>query len=367
MRRTALGLLCAIVAVLATATLASRGDDLPDLPPGAVARVGNTVMTKAAFDRAAERAPRTGGMRTSALRGLTYDPPDYSGCVAAKQDYPAPAGEEKEGDERLKDECKSEFEGLMPSVMESLLEAEWFRQAAKARGIGMSKAEVDREVEDYLKREGFSERQNYEELLRVSGMTREDLLADIQVDLLEDALTDRILERASKVSSHEIEELYRRNGRRLTQPERRDLSIVLTRTKAQADEAKAALQRGASWAEVAKRHSVDATSRRRGGKLSGVTQGEHEKELTQAAFNARKGVLEGPVKTPFGWYVFEVTKIIEAGPQAAEQAKRTIERRLRIKREQNALARFDEELNETYRARTVCADEFKVPDCGNGP
>ncbi len=52
--------------------------------------------------------------------------------------------------------------------------------------------------------------------------------------------------------------------------------------------------------------SIDPTSKANGGLLKEVVKGEEEKALDTAIFSATKGVLGGPVKTPFGYYVYEV-------------------------------------------------------------
>jgi foldase protein PrsA len=363
MRLAGLGLLGIIVAGLVTAALGGRGDDLP---PDAVARVAGSVVTKAEFDREAARTPIEAGMGGRAFPSAPYDPPDYSACVAAKEkEHPTPAGGEKTSGETLKSECEDEFEGLMPTVMESLIEAEWIRQEAKARGIEVSQTKVEGAVDDFLERQGASQKETYRAFLSASGMTREELVAHIRVEMLEDALSEKVTAGTSKVTDREIQRNYEMNGRRFEQPERRDLNLVLTRTKAQADDARAELEGGASWREIARSHSIDASSRALGGKILGVTKGEHEAELAQAAFSAKKGVLEGPVETQFGWYVFEVTRIRAAGAQTSGLAKRRIRRRLRAEREQVALDDFNAQLKEIYRARTVCANGFKVALCGN--
>ena len=46
-------------------------------------------------------------------------------------------------------------------------------------------------------------------------------------------------EDAKKVTDEEVEEYYDKNKKRFAQPERRDLRVVLTKTEAKADEARA--------------------------------------------------------------------------------------------------------------------------------
>jgi foldase protein PrsA len=367
MRLLGLGVLAAVAAVVATAAFGGRGDGspggrgdgLPEARGDAVANVGGSVITKSEFDRAVDRAPREGRMGTAALRGVPYDPPDHEACVGAKMDSPVPVGGAKPTDESLREDCRAEFEGLLPVVMENLIEAEWIRQEAKRRGIRFSAADAEREVESYLKREGSTEQQAYRDYLEQSGLSKREFLADIQLDLVRDALFRKVATRASKSSAGRLRE---NNARGRRQPERRDLLVVLARTKGEADEARRALERGASWRDTAQRYSIDASSRARGARLPGVTRGEYEEELERAAFDAKRGELAGPVETQFGWYVIEVAKIRAARPESPEQAGRSVRR----ERERTALNKFAEWLRETYRARTWCADGFEIPECANG-
>ncbi len=85
-------------------------------------------------------------------------------------------------------------------------------------------------------------------------------------------------------------------------PETRNMQIVLTKTQAEANTAKAAIQGGQSWAAVAKKYSIDP-SKNTGGVLNGVTAGQQDSALSKAAFAAPVNKLIGPVKSQFGYYV----------------------------------------------------------------
>ena len=111
-----------------------------------------------------------------------------------------------------------------------------------------------------------------------------------------------------KVTDAQIEAYYNKNKSRFSSPERRDLRIVLTKDKAKAQQAKKALDSGQSWKAVAKKYSVDQASKSKGGALPGVAKGQQEPAFDKAIFAAEKGKLTGPVKTQFGWYVFDVTQ-----------------------------------------------------------
>ena len=63
---------------------------------------------------------------------------------------------------------------------------------------------------------------------------------------------------------------------------------------------------------VAKKYSIDPTTKNKGGVLTNVTKGQQDAALSKAAFAATTNKLIGPVKGQFGYYVVEVTKITPA-------------------------------------------------------
>jgi peptidyl-prolyl cis-trans isomerase C len=77
---------------------------------------------------------------------------------------------------------------------------------------------------------------------------------------------------------------------------------------AKEDKAKELLQmikNGASFADMAKQHSM-CPSGRKGGDLGWFGKGMMVKEFEDAAFNHAKGEVVGPVKTQFGWHLIHV-------------------------------------------------------------
>jgi foldase protein PrsA len=349
----------AITAVGAT-LIAGCGNDVP---PGAVAKVGDTTVTQDEFDKwlsTAVRGQAQGG--TVAIP----DPPSYSKCVAAKKKTPSATGQGKQNDDELKKQCKSEYETLKKEVMQFLIQAQWVEQEAKAQGIKVSDQTVQKALEDQ-KKQAFPNEKAYQKFLKTSGMTEADILFRVKLDQLQQKLTQKITEDAKKVSDQDIQAYYDKNKQRFAQPERRDLRVVLTKTKEKADAAKKALDDGQSWSTVVKQYSIDEASKAQGGKLPSVAKGQQDKALDNAVFAAPKGKIEGPVKTQFGWYVFEVEKITAASQQSLEQSKETIKNLLRSERQQKSLDEWIKDFRERYKNKTHCADDFRVAECDNAP
>jgi foldase protein PrsA len=249
--------------------------------------------------------------------------------------------------------------------MQLLISFRWVRGEAEAQGITVTRAEVRAEFREQ-KRGSFRTRKDYEEFLRRSGQSERDILRRVELDLLSNKLRERVTSDVAAVSDEDIERYYERNRARFKLPERRDLLVVLSKTRREAAAARARIEAGERWRTVAKDVSIDKASRSRGGKLRGVTEGQSERALNRALFAAERGELRGPLRTRFGWYVFKVTKIKRARQQPLEEVRRTIARLLRSQREQQALDTFVRGFTRRWSARTFCRRGYRISDCANG-
>ena len=354
-------LFAGLLTVGAAAIVACGSSD--SVPSGSVATVGDEEITQEEFDKwlkTAVSGQAQGG------EAVVPDPPQFTKCVAAKKDAPVPKGQEKPTDAALKKQCQQEYDTLKREVMLFLIQAEWVQQEAEEQGVEVSEASVRKSFEDQ-KKQAFPTDKAYNEFIKTSGMTEEDILFRVRLNELQQKLTQKVTEDATKVTDADIEEYYEKNKRRFAQPERRDLRVVLTKTEAKAEQARNALNDGESWKQVVKEYSIDEASKAQAGLLPAVAKGQQDKALDDAVFDAKKGELEGPVKTQFGWYVFEVEKITPASQQSLEQSKDTIKNLLRSERQQKALDEFVKEFREDYREQTECAEDYRIEECSNAP
>jgi foldase protein PrsA len=345
---------------LGAAVFAGCGNDVP---AGAVAKVGDSTITQDEFDKWLATAAKGNAQGGSSA---VPDPPDYEKCVAAKAKTPVPKGQKKPTDDALKKQCKSEYDALKKEVMQFLIQAEWVQQEAADQDIKVTDAQIKKSFADQ-KKQAFPNDKQYQQFLASSGMTEDDILFRVKLDQLQQKLTQKVTEDAKKVSDEDISAYYEKNKKRFAQPERRDLRVVLTKTEAKANQAKQALESGQPFKKVVKQYSIDEASKSQAGLLPAVTQGQQEKAFDTAIFDAKKGSLEGPVKTQFGWYVFKVEKVTKASQQTLEQSKETIKNLLRSQRQQKALDEFIKSFREDYKDKTDCADDYRVAECKNAP
>jgi hypothetical protein len=117
-----------------------------EVPPGNVARVTDTLISKERYDHWA--------------------------AASKKQDPP----------------CRGRT--CLAQTMEFLISAEWLGQEATMQGISVTDAEIDKEFERQRK-ESFPRAEDYEKFLRESGQTEADLRYRIKLSLISDKLQKR--------------------------------------------------------------------------------------------------------------------------------------------------------------------------------
>jgi foldase protein PrsA len=358
-------LLTLTAGLLAALALAGCGNDVP---PGAVANVDGEMIEKSEFDRWLVAAARSQQQQAGAPGGPVSipDPPDYRKCAAERVKQPQQSGAPKLNEQQARELCKQEYDLLRDQVMQFLISSDWIEKEAESRGIEASDAEVDRMFEQQ-KRQSFQNDAQYQEFLKASGQTEADLKFRIRLDVLSNKVREEIVKDKGEVTDSEVRDYYNKNKSQFGQPEKRDLSVVLTEKEAEAAKAKQALEDGQSFREVAKRYSIDEASKGQGGKLPGVTRGQQDAAFDQAVFKAKKGELVGPVKTQFGFYVFRVDKITPGSQQSFDQSRETIKAQLRSEKEQKALDAFVKEFQKEYRDKTNCAKGYTISQCKNGP
>nr|WP_221242927.1 peptidyl-prolyl cis-trans isomerase [Conexibacter arvalis] len=345
-------------------TVAACGgdDDSNDIPSNAVASVDGTPVTKAEYERWVGIMARSNGAP------VVPDPPSYARCVAGIQEQARRVrGQRVPSDSAARAQCRQLDEQVRNQVMATLIQAIWFEDEAEELGIRVTDAEVQRRL-DEAKRAQFPRRGDYERFLRSSGMTEEDLLFQMRLQELPARITEKIQREAGDVTQADITEYYNRNREQFAVPERRDLEIVLTRTEAQAEEAKRAIEGGMRWAEAARRFSTDALSRGNGGRLLGVARGQQDRALDTAAFNARVDTIVGPVRGQFGWYIVRVTRVTPARQNSLEDSREAIRAQLEQTKGQAELTRFGREFQERWSEKTNCRTGYVIPQiCGNAP
>lgn len=365
MPKTPLRLTLALSAFFVVALVVAACGSSGGLSGDAVANVDGTQITKAQFNRwlqiSAKSASATGAP------AVVPDPPSYTKCIAALRAQQKPVkGQPAPSADTLRAQCKAQDQQLIQQTMGTLIQTAWVEGEAKKQGVSATDAEVQKQLE-ITKKQSFPTAAAYNRFVKQSGMTQAEILERVKVQLLAQKITKKIQASAGNVTSAQVSRYYTTHKSQFAVPERRDLEIILTKSQAQAQAAKSAVQGGTSWKAAAKKYSIDPASKATGGVLRGVAKGQQDQALDKAAFSAKKGELVGPVKGQFGFYVVRVMSIAAPQQQSLAQATPQIKALLTQQGSQQKMSAFIQDFQKRWKAKTKCRTGYVVQLCSNAP
>jgi foldase protein PrsA len=366
MTKTSLRLALALGAFFVVAmVLAACGSSSDSIPGNAIAVVNGQPITKADFEHWQQVTAK--GATQGNPSAVVPDPPSYTNCIAQLRKQSKPAkGQPKPTDASLLAQCKAQEQQIQQQTVSTLIQSAWVEGEAKKQGVSVTNAAVQQQLAQ-TKKQSFPTAAAYSKFLKTSGMSQADVLDRVRVQLLAQRITQKIQQGGAQPTEAQITSYYNKNRAQFQLPERRDLEIILTKTQAQANAAKAAVQGGTSWKAAAKKYSTDAASKANGGLLRGVAKGQEDKALDQAAFSAKKGVIVGPVKGQFGWYIVRVVGITPPKTTTLAQAKAQIKPLLVQQGSQQKMASFITDFQKRWKADTNCRAGYVVALCKNAP
>jgi len=342
-KRLGLALFGALLILLFVGVALAQGLGGPSVGDGEVAVIEDSPdgeITKEEFDRALEQT------------------------AARQQIDPVP----KPGDDQ--------YQQLAEAAMGDLILAAWVRGEGEERGVEVTEAAIDREL-DSIKEQQFGSEKQFQKFLKQSKFTEEEARDRVALQIISDQIQQDVIPQEPAVDDDEIKTYYEENQAQFEQPETRDVRQIKTKKEEQADEALAALQKDdspKSWERVAKKFSIDEATKTTGGLSQAVVQGQNEPALDKEIFDAPEGELVGPFEGDTGWFVIQVESISPAQTQPLDcpeddkdctPARDTIRQTLVATRQQQLASAFQQDFTDKWRARTVCADGFLVERCSN--
>jgi foldase protein PrsA len=336
-KRLPLILFGAIVILLFAGFAISEGLGSPSVPTGDVAKVedapaGLGTITQAEFDRALAQ--------TAARAGVKKIP--------------------KPGD--------PQYDGLKQGAMNDLLDSVWIQGEAADLGVTAEVSEVSSLLRQTIA-QNFRTKAEFEKFRKQSHFSQKDIRDRIRLQILSNKIQQKVVKDLPPVTPSQVVEYYDAAKSQFEQPATRDVRLVLNKDKATVDKAKAELEQDssdASWKKVAAEFSTDANSKTNGGLRPSLTDGLLEQPLNNEVFSAPKGQIGGPVKTPLGYYVFEVEKVTPGRTLPLDKSTSTqIRSQLTQQAQQNAFGAFVDDFGSKWRARTFCASDYLVDRCNN--
>ena len=321
-----LRLLLIPAALLALAAAGCGGDENADVPPDAVAVVGEQTVTKAEFD---------------ALMGQ------------AKRSY-------ESQDRKFPKAGSPEYNTLKTQAIQFLVQRAQFAQKAEELEVEVTDKQVGTRLEQIKKQYFGGDDKKYRQQLKQQGLTEEQVRKDIEAQLIQEGLQKKITEDV-KITDADIERHYEQNKAQYGTPESRDVRHILVSSKRQADDLYTQLKGGADFAALARKHSKDPGSKANGGKLT-VSRGQTVEPFDQTAFLLPKNSVSRPVKTQYGYHIIEaLSDVRPAKTTPLAQVKQSIRTQLVQEKQNEAMAKWVEDVKKEFERDTTYQVGYEPP------
>lgn len=311
------GIAVAIVAVIAVLLLTggsdSKGGGGGKLPATAVAKVGDTAIT------------RTELTHWQAVYTASSTSTTKPTVAAARQ-----------------------------AAFELLAGSAWITAEAARQNVTATAAETKTAADNYLKQAAAAAKVTQAQLLQQMGTTSADVSFQQRVSLLASKLQAKIIKALPAPTSAQIAAAYKAQPGRWATPSRRDVSALIT-TKANATVALAAIKSGATFAQANQQYSTNSTLTSTQGALTKLVPGTTDGDVEAPIFAAPVNQLLGPVKIGDAYLVFKVTKSTPLAKQTLAQATKKISADLATTAQTAATTSFLGDLRNRWRPKTICA------------
>lgn len=147
-----------------------------------------------------------------------------------------------------------------------------------------------------------------------------------ELQLLEQIYIKRLVER--KVTDRAVRRRYERDSKTMTRGRQVRARHILVKTREDAINAIAILDRGKDFAALAREISI-GPSKTQGGDLGFFKREQMVPAFSKAAFALKKGeISKAPVKTRFGWHVIKVEEIKSAAAPAFSEVQQEIRQKM---------------------------------------
>jgi parvulin-like peptidyl-prolyl isomerase len=261
----------------------------------------------------------------------------------------------------------SQYTSLKDSAVGDLLDTVWIQSEAEEQGVTATPQEIAAQLAQ-IKQQNFKTKAEFQQFLKTSGYSKADVNTRVKLQILSQKIEQKVAKNVTPVSDSDVHDYYDAAKTQFTQPASRDVRVILNKDKAKVEQALALLQKddsAANWKKVAAKYSTDPASKSNGGLRPGITQGLLEKPLDGDIFSAPLKQVEGVVKTPLGYYDYEVEKVTPEQTQPFSQVQQQIRQQLDQQNQQNQFQAFVNNYGAKWQSRTFCAAGFVTSRCAN--
>ena len=168
-------------------------------------------------------------------------------------------------------------------------------------------------------------------------------LEDLKKRVIVEAFLKKKVEESANVSDAELQAFYKKNEDKFKTGDQIRASHILVKTEPEAKEIEKELKAGASFEDLAKKHSIDGAAQK-GGDLGWFGKGSMLPDFEKVAFSLKEGATSGIVQTKFGYHIIKLTGKRAAGTRSFEEVKDQIKAAIAPEKQQETFKKLKEDL-----------------------
>ncbi len=239
------------------------------------------------------------------------------------------------------------YKQLRQAALEALIDKELLWQEALKRGVQISDATVQHQVEQTRQAIGGAE--VFARKLQDAGFDEASFTEYTRRELAAQQVFAELTQ-VAEPSEQQVRAFFEEHRAQMSRPEEVQARHILIKVPQGADavtveaarlrleQVRVQIVQGADFASVAKAHSEDASASE-GGDLGYFPRGRMMPAFEAAAFALKPGQVSEPVRTPVGWHLIYLQNHQEATDVSQEQGLETV--RVYLARQQKVQARRD--------------------------
>jgi parvulin-like peptidyl-prolyl isomerase len=334
-QRVGLVLFAVVFVVLFVVFAVAQGLGAPSVPSGDIAKVTNVRSEKGEFSKA-----------------------DYERSIAQQEAQQGLKKPPKAGSKKA--------EELHKSAVGELLNGAWIFGEGEELGIKVTQKEVETELAK-IKKESFKTEKAFQEFMKESHFTEEDVTSKIELQILSTKIEEKIKKEVPPPSESELEAYYEaEKATQFTKKPTRDVRVIVNENKAEVEAAQKALEADnseASWKKVTKKYSP--TTAAQAGLQKEIAEEFLTEPLKKDIFKSATGELIGPVKQEKNYLLLEVVKLHPEKVQSFEEVKTTIEGTQKAEKESKYFEEWVAGFQSKWITRSFCASGYVMESCAN--
>jgi foldase protein PrsA len=251
------------------------------------------------------------------------------------------------------------YSTLRDSAVTFLVQQVELAQEGQKLGVTVTQQDIDKQVEQIKKAYFHGSEKKFEAALKQRGYPLSGYEILLRSRLLGQRLQAKVTSNV-KVSSAAALKYYNQNKRSLTTPKTREVRHILVANKGLAEQIRAKLVNGASFAALAKKYSKDPGSADKGGKYCvahGTSSGAcitTVPPFDKAAFSLKTKEISQPVHSVDGWHIIQpLGPVKPAHTQTFKEVEAQIKANLVSQQTQTAFNAFLAKMAKDYKGKVT--------------